>query len=62
MANLLHKFISNSASIKGFKIQKKFYRNKIDPDFDIDYKPPEEEANSYSSVNTSSSSYSSNNT
>ena len=50
---------------KVLRYKKKFYRNKIDPDFDIDYKPPEEEANSYSSANTSSSSsssYSSNNT
>ena len=48
---------------KILRCKKKFYRNKIDPDFDIDYKPPnEEENNSYSSTNTSStsSSYSNN--
>ena len=44
---------------KILRYKKKFYRNKIDPDFDIDYKPPEEETNSYSSANTSSSSSSS---
>ena len=45
---------------KILRYKKKFYRNKIDPDFDIDYKPPnEEESNTYSGSNTSSS-YSSN--
>ena len=39
---------------KILRYKKKFYRNKIDPDFDIDYKPPnEEESNTYSSANTS---------
>jgi len=46
---------------KILRYKKKFYRNKIDPDFDIDYKPPnEEEQNSYSSANTSSSYYNAN--
>ena len=35
------------------RFKKKFYKNKIDPDFDIDYKPPED-----TSSNTSSSSQS----
>jgi hypothetical protein len=43
---------------KILRYKKKFYRNKIDPDFDIDYKPLNEEENSYSSTNTSSTSYS----
>ena len=49
---------------KILRYKKKFYRNKIDPDFDIDYKPPnEEESNSYSSANTNTntSSYNTNN-
>ena len=41
---------------KILRYKKKFYRNKIDPDFDIDYKPPnEEESNSYSSNYSSGS-------
>ena len=49
---------------KILRYKKKFYRNKIDPDFDIDYKPPnEEESNTYSSANTNAnaSSYNTNN-
>lgn len=42
---------------KILRYKKKFYRNKIDPDFDIDYKPPNEEDNSNSSTNSSSTSY-----
>ena len=42
---------------KLLRYKKKFYRNKIDPDFDIDYKPLNEEENSYSSTNSSSTSY-----
>ena len=39
---------------KILRYKKKFYRNKIDSDFDIDYKPPnEEETNTYSSANSS---------
>jgi len=43
---------------KILRYKKKFYRNKIDSDFDIDYKPPEEEQqqNTYSGSSTSSSS------
>lgn len=45
---------------KVLRCKKKFYRNKIDSDFDIDYKPPEEEesntSSSYSGSSTSSSS------
>ena len=43
-----------SSKILRYKI--KFYRNKIDPDFDIDYKSPTEEDNSYSNTNSSSTS------
>ena len=40
---------------KILRYKKKFYRNKIDPDFDIDYKPPnEEESNTYYSSNSTS--------
>ena len=50
---------------KILRYKKKFYRNKIDSDFDIDYKPPEEEQSNsytgYSGSSTSSSSTSSNN-
>ena len=42
---------------KILRYKKKFYRNKIDPDFDIDYKPPNEEDNTNSSTNSSSTSY-----
>ena len=42
---------------KILRYKKKFYRNKIDPDFDIDYKSPNEEDNKYSSNNSSSTSY-----
>ena len=42
---------------KILRYKKKFYRNKIDPDFDIDYKPLNEEENSYSNTNSSSTSY-----
>ena len=42
---------------KILRYKKKFYRNKIDPDFDIDYKPLNEEDNSNSSTNSSSTSY-----
>ena len=46
---------------KILRYKKKFYRNKIDPDFDIDYKPPEEEeSNTNSTSNNSSSSSTSN--
>ena len=43
-------------SSKILRYKKKFYRNKIDPDFDIDYKSPTEEDNSYSNTTSSSSS------
>ena len=50
---------------KILRYKKKFYRNKIDSDFDIDYKPPEEEQSNsytgYSGSSTSSSSTNSNN-
>ena len=50
---------------KILRYKKKFYRNKIDSDFDIDYKSPEEEQSNsytgYSGSSTSSSSTSSNN-
>ena len=42
---------------KILRYKKKFYRNKIDPDFDIDYKSPSEEE---SNQNSGGSSYSSN--
>ena len=52
---------------KILRYKKKFYHNKIDPDFDINYQPPEEETTSNTTSNTtsyntsSSSNYSSNN-
>ena len=46
---------------KILKYKKKFYRNKIDPDFDINYTPPNEEENTYSTSNNTSSSSSSSN-
>lgn len=42
------------------RYKKKFYRNKIDPDFDINYKPPNEEETNNNSTSGSSSSSSSN--
>ena len=48
---------------KILRYKKKFYRNKIDPDFDIDYKPPnEEESNTYSSSSYSPNTNSNTNT
>ena len=50
---------------KVLRCKKRFYRNKIDSDFDIDYKPAEEEESNtysgYSGSSTSSSSTSTNN-
>ena len=52
---------------KILRYKKKFYHNKIDPDFGINYQPPEEETTSNTTSNTtsyntsSSSNYSSNN-
>ena len=46
---------------KILRYKKKFYRNKIDPNFDIDYKPPEEEENN-TNTNTSSNTSTSTNT
>ena len=47
---------------KILKYKKKFYRNKIDPDFDVNYTPPNEEENSYSTSNNTSSSTSNSST